>query len=187
MADSSPQALQIIAVRVSDDTGDNFIARTANGQYQVSLIPGLYHLIAKVDGWSGQSRLLHGSVGGTVYDIRVFPEKGSDPKLADEIIGMEVRDQAGRHQMIDNPNEADARSALRKTDADNGRRIAQIIDERGWPGPALVGRKATDAMWLLVQHGSAPQKMLADDEDGGGSRRIILGQGCAEYGPRLDQ
>jgi|GEM_PF-722948 len=155
-AGSSPQALQIIAVRVSADTGDNFVAKTVNGQYQVSLIPGSYHLIAKADGWSGQSRVLHAPADSATYDIRVFPEKGSDPKLADEIIGMEARDQAGRLQMIDNPNDPDLRAALRKTDADNEHRVMQIIEERGWPGPALVGQRATDAMWVLVQHTSAP-------------------------------
>ena len=155
MGGSPQQALQVLAVRVSDDTGDNFVAKTEDGRYQVSLIPGFYHLIVKADGWSGQSRVLHIPTNST-YDIRVFPEKGSDPKLADEIIGMEGRDQAGRHQMIDNPNDLDVRAALGKVDANNELRITQIIEDHGWPGPALVGQKATDAVWLLVQHGSAP-------------------------------
>jgi len=34
----------------------------------------------------------------------------------------------------------------------NGRRLAEIIAQYGWPGKTLVGEEGADAAWLIVQH-----------------------------------
>jgi hypothetical protein len=34
----------------------------------------------------------------------------------------------------------------------NAARLAQILDERGWPRPSLVGERAAEAAWLVLQH-----------------------------------
>ena len=37
-------------------------------------------------------------------------------------------------------------------DKRNTRRMKEIIEQYGWPGKSLIGRKAADGAWLLVQH-----------------------------------
>ncbi len=34
----------------------------------------------------------------------------------------------------------------------NAGRLSRILDAHGWPGPALVGRDAARAAWLILQH-----------------------------------
>lgn len=41
---------------------------------------------------------------------------------------------------------------LDSLDTANATRVREIIDEHGWPGPALVGEDGTEAAFLIVQH-----------------------------------
>jgi hypothetical protein len=53
------------------------------------------------------------------------------------------------------PNEADAKSVANRTravDQRNMARLAEIIDRFGWPGRSLVGDKASEAAFLILQH-----------------------------------
>jgi hypothetical protein len=69
-------------------------------------------------------------------------------------------------------------------------RMGEILDEHGWPGPALVGEDGAEAAWLLIQHGDLPLqqralRLLRASEDPGIpasaiamlTDRVLVGQG----------
>jgi hypothetical protein len=66
-----------------------------------------------------------------------------DQALHDELVRMQADDQAemtGRG--------ADPASTFEERQA----RLAEILDEHGWPGWDLVGRKGSTAAWVVAQH-----------------------------------
>jgi hypothetical protein len=81
---------------------------------------------------------------------------------------MAEEDQATRKEMIkimaaertplgsepdsENPRIKAAIENCRKIDAENRRRVAEIVGQYGWPGRSLVGRDGAGMAWLLVQH-----------------------------------
>lgn len=64
-----------------------------------------------------------------------------DEPLRDELLQMLEEDQAERLEGADFGG-----------DAPRTERLAEIIDERGWPGYSLVGEEAEDAAWAIAQH-----------------------------------
>ncbi len=64
-----------------------------------------------------------------------------DPALRAELLAMLERDQAGRTGGTD-PEGDPART----------RRLAEILDEHGWPGRDLVGEDGSEAAWAIAQH-----------------------------------
>jgi hypothetical protein len=66
---------------------------------------------------------------------------GFDVGLHDELIAMLERDQSGRTGGPDAEGDA-ARTA----------RLAEILDEHGWPTFDLVGEDGEDAAWAIAQH-----------------------------------
>lgn len=64
-----------------------------------------------------------------------------DEALRTELLGMQERDQAERLEGAD-------------TEGDQARtdRLAQIVDDSGWPGISLVGEDGEDAAWTIAQH-----------------------------------
>ena len=66
---------------------------------------------------------------------------GSDPDLRAELLDMLERDQSGRTGGPD-PEGDQARTA----------RLAQVLDEHGWPGRDLVGEDGAEAAWAIAQH-----------------------------------
>ncbi|HYO35187.1 MAG TPA: DUF6624 domain-containing protein [Geodermatophilus sp.] len=64
-----------------------------------------------------------------------------DPALREELLAMLERDQAGRTGGAD-PEGDPART----------RRLAEILDEHGWPGRDLVGEDGSEAAWAIAQH-----------------------------------
>jgi hypothetical protein len=71
------------------------------------------------------------------------PSRGPlfDEELHDELMGMFERDQAGRTGGDD--HEGDVVRSLR---------LAEILDEHGWPTYDLVGEDGEDAAWTIAQH-----------------------------------
>jgi uncharacterized protein DUF6624 len=65
----------------------------------------------------------------------------SEPALRQELLEMQDADQAERTGEVAANNDA-ARTA----------RLAEIIDEHGWPTPALVGEDGASAAWVIAQH-----------------------------------
>jgi hypothetical protein len=49
-------------------------------------------------------------------------------------------------------------AAVKKVDQENTERLAEVVDEHGWPAISLVGRDGSHAAWLLVQHADADPK-----------------------------
>ena len=64
-----------------------------------------------------------------------------DQALHDELIAMLDRDQAGR------AGGADPEGDQARTD-----RLAEILDQHGWPTYDLVGEDGEDAAWAIAQH-----------------------------------
>lgn len=45
-----------------------------------------------------------------------------------------------------------AGEAVRRLDLQNGQVVVEIVRDHGWPAYSMVGKRAGDAFWLLVQH-----------------------------------
>ncbi|MFD9789604.1 DUF6624 domain-containing protein [Streptomyces sp. NPDC059070] len=73
------------------------------------------------------------------------------PDLADELLRRSAADQHARGVRA-HGNVAPDLKTMRTVDADNIIALKRIIAEIGWPGRTLVGRRAANAAWLLVQH-----------------------------------
>lgn len=88
------------------------------------------------------------------------------PALRQELLQMMKVDQDARMKMVELmkkrslENHQDVGTALNskefeevnKIDAQNKKRMKEIIDQHGWPGASLVGKDGANAAWLLVQH-----------------------------------
>jgi hypothetical protein len=81
------------------------------------------------------------------------------PDLRTELLERSARDQAIRRESIqsgaDRPDPKIS-ERMREIDRDNTARVQAIVKEHGWPGPDLIGRDGTHAVWLIVQH-STPE------------------------------
>jgi hypothetical protein len=153
---SLPSDLKIEALRTSDEVGDSFHAEITGNEFRLSVLPGKYVLVAKAQGWSGQTRYMKFPADQEKLDIWIHPDIGSDPKLADEILAMEKADQDARNRVIDHPTDAVLLAEEIAVDAKNAARIAQIIHEKGWPSADLVGPKASFALFVMVLHAPGP-------------------------------
>lgn len=78
----------------------------------------------------------------------------SDPTLRDELMRMADKDQAARGASSGGlaAGDAAALEGMNKIDAENLRRLREIIAAKGVPTLKLVGRKGMTSFWLLVQH-----------------------------------
>lgn len=70
-----------------------------------------------------------------------------DKTLASELLQMAEVDQAMRLKAIEDETAWDA-----SVDDANASRLAEIIEQDGWPTIPKVGGEASHAAWLLVQH-----------------------------------
>jgi hypothetical protein len=90
-------------------------------------------------------------------------ELGSDPLLAIELLRMQHADQDARQQMAARvgpvnvgreltDEQAAVLAQVEQLDRRHEARLAEIVDEHGWPGRSLVGRTGAHAAWLIAQH-----------------------------------
>lgn len=78
-----------------------------------------------------------------------------NPALRDELLAMMAEDQAVRTGVAppgDDRTADELFAAWPQVDADNALRMAEILDEFGWPGWSLVGEDGALAAWVLIQH-----------------------------------
>jgi hypothetical protein len=79
----------------------------------------------------------------------------AEPALRRELLAMLVQDQAVRTGVAP-PGDSRTADELAgdwdETDRKNNARMAEVLDEHGWPGWALVGSDGAFAAWVLVQH-----------------------------------
>jgi hypothetical protein len=73
-----------------------------------------------------------------------------DDALAQELIDMTDEDR--RLQPGALSDDVTAQLAHRRVTVRNGDRLAEIIDEHGWPTAELVGPEAARRAWLVAQH-----------------------------------
>ncbi|WP_426733077.1 DUF6624 domain-containing protein [Myxococcus faecalis] len=101
---------------------------------------------------------VRGLPGFAAVEKRVAEEaekqmKAADPALRDELLSrMEVDQQVRMTLMKSNFQDEAAKKKLEEVDASNTAWLKDVIVKKGWPGQALVGKKASFAAWLLVQH-----------------------------------
>lgn len=75
--------------------------------------------------------------------------------LREELLAMMAEDQAVRTGVAPPGDDRTAQEmfdAWPQVDADNALRMAEILDEFGWPGWSLVGEDGALAAWVLIQH-----------------------------------
>ena len=76
----------------------------------------------------------------------------AQPGLRDELLEMEKTDQQVRKKLDwINPQVALVEE-MHRIDRKNAKRLAEVVDEHGWPGKSLVGEDGASAAWLIVQH-----------------------------------
>ena len=76
--------------------------------------------------------------------------EGYDYALRQELLSLADADQHFRRTWAGLDGDA-SRDAM-TTEHARAARLAEIVDERGWPGAPLVGDDGTRAAWLIVQH-----------------------------------
>lgn len=74
-----------------------------------------------------------------------------DAGLRDELLARAARDQAARQAQVETPG-AETAQAVAAVDRDNAAWLESIVEARGWPDAATVGRDGADAARMLVQH-----------------------------------
>lgn len=105
----------------------------------------------------------------TLHFDRAFPrlteafDQASDPEtyaLKQELLAMRDRDQGIRLLLLearkkygsDAPATKRVHARMKRIDAENARRIRQIIDRYGWPGKDDIGEEANETLFLCIQH-----------------------------------
>lgn len=129
-----------------------------------------------------------------------LPE-ASNPKLRDELLAMRDEDQRIRRAWIANPKDEAIKAESKVIDERNVARVTAIIDQFGWPTPAMVGQKGSAAAWLIIQHAplSVQEKYLEAMKTAAKHHdlswalvattidRVLIGQGKLQlYGTQYD-
>jgi hypothetical protein len=119
------------------------MSRTREVAVRALLLVAVVVLLA---GCSGQSadRAAPASTSGaatTESSPTTTRPPGFDQELHDELVAMLERDQSGR------TGGPDAEGDAARTE-----RLAEILDEHGWPTYDLVGEDGEEAAWAIAQH-----------------------------------
>ena len=86
-----------------------------------------------------------------------------EKQLCAELLSLGDEDQFIRHKLLDSPKDPALLAEMNNVDAENLTRVAAIIDRVGWPGRAMVGKRAAGAAWVIIQHADlATQEKLID-------------------------
>ena len=150
------EGVQVFAVRVSHDAGDIFYGLVEGGRYRLSLAPGVYILLASSSGYEASPVSVHVPGMPSTQDLHLYPEKGSEPTLSDELVTMAAADQEIRTRVNQHPDDKTLMATWGKEDAQREARLIEIVKIFGWPTLHLVGSRGASAAWLLTQHASAP-------------------------------
>ena len=81
----------------------------------------------------------------------------SHPRLRTVLLGMYDLDRAVRKEMLAQGwGQVDAVDLQRQQEIDtmNVRLLARLVNENGWPTPAMVGEQGVDAAMRIVMHGN---------------------------------
>ena len=81
---------------------------------------------------------------------------GSNPELARELLALRAEDERVREELARDGSLFEGyHPRMQQVHDRNAARLAEIINEFGWPGRTLVGDEAAEAAWLLLQHAIA--------------------------------
>jgi hypothetical protein len=84
-----------------------------------------------------------------------------DQELARELTAMAEEDQRVRADLAwDGHLFRGYHPRLAEVNSRNAERLREIIEQRGWPGRALVGDRGGRAAWLILQHAIAYPQMM---------------------------
>ena len=92
------------------------------------------------------------SAAATPTEPTPTAEVRRDDGLRRELLAMLRRDQADR-----TGEPADDETDQQRTD-----RLAEIVDQHGWPGFDLVGRRGEEAAWAIAQHSDLDPEFQAE-------------------------
>lgn len=131
------------------------VGKIENGRYRITLPDtGRFHVMLRAEGWESPQKSIWDPQKTGALDFLIYPEELPEPALAAELIELGRQDQALRN----NPKAANPDAAFAKHMAEDDtareRRLAAIVDARGWPLISTVGPKAASAAWVVAQHGS---------------------------------
>jgi len=160
-----PAQVQMVALRV-DGSNATFYGELDAGAYALSLPPGQYLYRAVTAGHSSLHRqvILPGALQN--QDLVLWPNRGSDPTLAQELRRRDQADQSVRHRLGEaerngNPEQRQALlTEMQSIDTDNRSWLQQLMARQGWPSAAQVGLSGVHAAWLLAQHAPEMLKSL---------------------------
>ncbi|HEY6330004.1 MAG TPA: DUF6624 domain-containing protein [Blastocatellia bacterium] len=99
--------------------------------------------------------LITGIVNAQTRDKDKEPPQIINPALRSELLDRLEQDQNIRGELMKKGLKDPDPVLLKKMqdiDDANADRMVDIINQYGWPGPALVGRDGTEAAFVLIQH-----------------------------------
>jgi hypothetical protein len=85
-------------------------------------------------------------------DETVVSARQSAAEVRDELVRMGKQDQAVQFDETVNPFDDGHNARIDIAFERNARRLAEIVDEVGWPTESQVGAEAAKAAFLIVQH-----------------------------------
>ncbi|HEX5830658.1 MAG TPA: DUF6624 domain-containing protein [Gemmatimonadaceae bacterium] len=94
------------------------------------------------------------SPASTGWTAPALPPAPTNVALREELVRMHREDQAAREGLGAAMAANDTTFAKRMLAGDSLRsaRLRTIVQQHGWPTPALVGRDGVDAAWFILQH-----------------------------------
>lgn len=74
------------------------------------------------------------------------------PKIAEKLMKMREEDQSLRKKISYNSSDLKLVDKIEEVDKENIKKLQGIINQIGWPTISKVGKGASNAAWLVVQH-----------------------------------
>ena len=77
-----------------------------------------------------------------------------DYTLKNKLLKMLKDDLLVRQRLIDQAelHNFDYHSEMEEVHLRNGEELKKVLDEKGWPTVTLVGKEASEAAWIILQH-----------------------------------
>ena len=81
--------------------------------------------------------------------------------LADTLLELLAKDEATRAKLVESGELFDGyHPEMAAVHLANAARLAEIIETWGWPGETLVGKRAANAAWIILQHAIGSPELM---------------------------
>lgn len=150
-----PAGLKAVAIAVTQNPPAQHPLAFNGACFSATLPKGIYLIRADAPGLVGKAPLVQLD-GPAQRDLKLLPEKGSNPALADRLAELARVDQEMR-QNLDPTNQAAIQKMI-DVDRQNQKELRRILETYGWPNAELVGYAGAHHAWLLTQH--APDQVI---------------------------